>query len=496
MVNFDIDEMRGQEAKQWLSIVMIDDAVGDEENIQALGLKQPHQTRYIVPQREQNPDQRLPPSKESVLSTSTGQGEHLEGDEDGMVPYDKPDADPYDSEDDPTLINRSKPEAPVYIIDLIHMLENSEDPDSVLLALETAPSLVRRKRTFGTELSDHVLNILSALMNLKDDVETEKGAALRLESFIACISALPEIAGPWLTNVYFGTDLSLVQRSSILSAIGLGVREFAGYKAQTSNSHEPLEFPTQRLPSHLASIYDPIEDVIRAIGQHALAPLALEAADKLSGPDVVKIRKFSSRLDAKAHKTGTEQNRRTRIPKNLHRVIAEFYMLPLCGRWSMLLSTTSQGHSNLFEPLNVKLTLQTLVVLYDCLGSNALQLPAVTREVLTLLLLIHSTPSLALNPLVLPALLQLTLTTLDVNIASGSVGEERLVTDFGSQLAELLSWASSLNESSTTVMLTTEDRTLPWNLLLAACQVRWHAIGRKFQGRMLGLSMAEMDSVG
>ena len=495
MVNFDIDDMRGQEAEKWLSFVMIDDGVGDKENLHALSLKQLHQTTRTALQQRRRPDRKSSLSEKRPSATPTEHRDYLESEKDGLEPYDKPDSDPYDSEDDPTLINRSKPRAPVYIIDLIRMLEDTEDPDSVRLALETAPSLIRRKRNFGTEVSDHVLRILAALTNLKDDVETENGAALRLESFISCVSALPELTGPWLINAYFENDLSLAQRASVLSAIGLGVRDFSGHNQKISTERDTIEFPSKRLPSPLASIYSPIEDVTREIGQQSLTPLALEAADKLSGPDVVKIRKFSSRLNAEKHPTGIDQNRRTRIPKGLHKVIAEFYMLPLCGRWSMLLSATSRGHSNLLEPLNVKLTLQTLVVLYDCLGSNALQLPAVTREVLTLLLLLHNAPSLSLNALVLPVMLQLILTTLDLNTASGSIGEERLVSDFGSQLAELLTWASSLDETNTAIVATTEDRSLPWTVLLAACQVRWHEIGRKFQGRMLGLSMAEMDSL-
>jgi telomere length regulation protein len=88
--------------------------------------------------------------------------------------------------------------------------------------------------------------------------------------------------------------------------------------------------------------------------------------------------------------------------------------------------------------------------------------------------------------------LQLLLTVLDLNVEAGSTAEERLVTDFGPMLSELTSWLSGLGKTVTVPEVEDEIGTMPWPVLVAGIQVKWHEVGRKFQGRMLGL-MAGTD---
>ncbi len=78
---------------------------------------------------------------------------------------------------------------------------------------------------------------------------------------------------------------------------------------------------------------------------------------------------------------------------------------------------------------------------------------------------------------------------------AGSTAEERLVTDFGPMIAELVSWAAGLGERVSIPEVHGEEglgMATPWPVLVAGVQVKWQEVGRKFQGRMLGL-MATTD---
>src|SRR5262249_52732529 len=138
--------------------------------------------------------------------------------------------DPPDSDEDPTLINRSKPRAPVYIVDLVKALRMDDKPDVAELALKTAPGLIRRKAGFGTELAENIEDLALALISLRDGVSEDTGHQLRLQSLVACLVALPKRMGPWLASMYIEGDFSLSERASLLTTIGLGARELAGYK--------------------------------------------------------------------------------------------------------------------------------------------------------------------------------------------------------------------------------------------------------------------------
>ena len=112
-----------------------------------------------------------------------------------------------------------------------------------------------------------------------------------------------------------------------------------------------------------------------------------------------------------------------------------------------------------------------------------------------LLTALHNIPKLACDAVVLPSLLQLLLTTMDINIESGGVGEGRLVTEFGAMVAELVRWAGELEKGHGVAVpvISEEAGGMPWNVIVAGVQVKWHEVGRKYQGRMLGLMGGEMD---
>ncbi|EXJ78360.1 hypothetical protein A1O3_09521 [Capronia epimyces CBS 606.96] len=510
-INFGVEEMEGEEAQWWLGLVHIQDNIGSLDEL--LKTELPPEKTDGSPRTTQHARQKrapvapvapLPQSSKIIAIEEISDNEVTGSDEDdsNLRPYARPDSDPSDSDDDPTLINRNRPAAPVYITSLIKQLNATDDPSTVELALKTAPTLIRRKAGFGDELSSNILQLASTLVNLQEGMSKEEMQHLRLKALIAGLVSKPAIMAPWVAGMYFEGDLSISQRASLLTAIGLGARELAGMDDEVEEpaaSEEAGEasFPSNKLPPRLESTYatsSAIDALSYTLSSRTLQPMALAAADKLTGPNILKIRTFSSRMVVAAKEAAKVEARSKRIPKDLHILLAEWMYLPLCSRLTLLVSSLSSSpylaNSTLLHPSLLKLNLQTLIVLISTIGPNALQLPTLTRESLLLLTALHTIPSLVHDPIVLPPTLHLLLTLLDLNVEAGATAEERLVTDFGSMLAELVSWAAGLGDR---VSITEVDAdpglgmAMPWPVLVAGIQVKWQEIGRKFQGRMLGL---------
>ncbi|EXJ88295.1 hypothetical protein A1O1_05225 [Capronia coronata CBS 617.96] len=515
VMDFGVEEIQGEDAQRWLDLVNIRDSIGSLADLPKTEVppgKMKATSRSTKPARPKRVSVTSQPHSSKVIAIEeVDETEHTGSDEEelGLRPYARPDSDPSDSDDDPTLINRNKPSAPVYITSLIKQLNANDDPSTVELALKTAPSLIRRKANFGDELSSNIIQLAAILVNLQEGMSKEEMHQLRIEALIACLVAKPAVMGPWLAGMYFEGDLSISQRASLLTAMGLGARELAGIDDEiekqpvSSRTQEGgSSFPSKKLPPHLDSTYattSAIDMLSTTLSHRTLQPMALEAADKVTGPDILKVRTFSSRMAVAAKEAAKAESRSKRIPKDLHKLLSEALYLPLCSRLTLLLSALSTtpylANSTLLHPSLLKLSLQTLVVLISTIGPNALQLPMLTRESLLLLTELHTIPSLAHDPIILPPALHLLLTLLDLSVEAGPTAEERLVTDFGHMLAELVSWAAGLAER---VPITEVDAdpglgmAMPWTVLVAGIQVKWQEIGRKFQGRMLGL-MAGTD---
>lgn len=514
IMDFGVEEMEGEEAQRWMDLVQIQDKVGSLDDLlkSAIGRdKQPsvHRNQRLGRQKRAPVQTGATSSKVRVIEELSDSDKVDSEEEDpDLKPFAAPDSDPSDSDDDPTLVKRNKPSAPVYITSLIKQLNANDDPPTVELALKTAPSLIRRKANFADELSSNLIQLGAALLNLQEGMSKPEMQQLRVEALIACLVSKPAVTGPWIASMYFEGDFSISQRAALLTAVALGAREIAGLDDETdpsSTGGNPLEppFPSNRLPPPLESIYSanssPVSTLSTSLSHRTLQPMALEAADKLTGPNVLKVRTFSSRMAVEKKAAAKTEARSKRIPKDLHKLLAESLYLPLCSRLALLLSSLSTAsylaNSTLLHPSLVKLSVQTLIILISTLGPNALQLPTLTRETLLLLTTIHTLPSLAHDPIILPPTLHLLLTLLDLNIEAGSTSEERLVTEFGPMIAELVSWAVSLGDRVSIPEVADDPglgMAMPWPVLVAGIQVKWQEVGRKFQGRMLGL-MAGTD---
>lgn len=226
-----------------------------------------------------------------------------------------------------------------YIRDLIAGLRDTENFDHYKLAISTAPSLIRRKANFGTEVTEQIEDLASLLVGLSDKYEMDRFQEMRLQGMIAVLIAQPLQMGQWFARTYFSGDYSIGQRASILSTLGLGARELAGFQkedaALTGGDMIPENsFPSKKLPEKLHQIFSteessspsPLNSISQSLEKFMLQPMALSAADKFSGPNALKVRTFSSRM-------AVEKKRQKPIPNALAKIVAEGFFLPLTGRW-------------------------------------------------------------------------------------------------------------------------------------------------------------------
>ncbi|KAI0183093.1 telomere length regulation protein [Xylaria flabelliformis] len=338
--------------------------------------------------------------------------EEIEDDEEqedpDLAPYAKPDSDAEDSDDDPTLINRHKPKAPVYIRDLINYLRDMEDYDRQKLALTTAPVLIRRKANYGTEVASHAEDLASLLIGLQDKFELENFHNLRLQGMVAVVVAQPKKMAPWFAKTFFDGDYSLSQRASILIVLGLSGREIAGF--EVSEYASAAHFPSKALPSKVEKYYlqpsstakglqpgtnlralppNALDTLAQTLSQTFLAPMAAEAADAVTGPNALKLSSFTSRLQQSQSQSTATSKLKPRgirsIPNTTAALISTHFFFPLSSRFQAAMRSSATTRI-IFQPYLLALYLKTLGLLIHAAGPSTLALPQMTSELWDLLL--------------------------------------------------------------------------------------------------------------
>ncbi|CAK7205911.1 telomere binding protein [Sporothrix eucalyptigena] len=458
-LDFHIDEMKTDEAQWYKDLVLITDMVGPFESLrkQAPVAKSaarsaanaPAEAKPTPPKAAAKPVRRPPvlPKKtgfviEELDSDDDDKGTTKAGADDDIVAYDKPDSDAEDSDDDPTMIRRDKPKAPVYIRDLIAYFRDIENYDKQKLALNTAPLLIRRKASFGTEVQQHAQDLASILVGLHDAFEMDNFDQLRLQGMVSLVVAQPNIVGPWFALTFFNGDYSLSQRASVLTALGLGARELAGF--DTSEYAAAAAFPSKHLPDRMERFYLPQEgsqpgfgpasaSTLKPLGYGALdsitdsltasflRPIAAQAADDATGPDVLKLASFKSRLSKDSNdKTKTTKRAGARPSAAVNTtgpLLSTAFFFPLTARFQLAVQTSSSSRMRrvLFEPSLLSLCLKTLAVILHAAGPGALALPDMTAELWSLLLSSSVQAHCAGDVLVTHAVLFAFMSLLDVN---------------------------------------------------------------------------------
>ena len=169
---------------------------------------------------------------------------------------------------------------------------------------------------------------------------------MRLQGMIAILIVQPLQMGQWFSRTFFNGDYSIGQRASILTTLGLGARELAGFQKDDAaliglDSLPDISFPSKMLPEKLHKafapedslpFFSPLHKISQSLENAILQPMALSAADKISGPNALKIRTFSSRM-------AVEKKRQKPIPNALAKVVADGFFLPLTARWRIHLQT-------------------------------------------------------------------------------------------------------------------------------------------------------------
>ncbi|KAI1739410.1 telomere length regulation protein [Xylaria scruposa] len=408
-LDFKMEEMDTEEAGWYKGLVNVSDKAGPlgPLKISLPSSQAKSANKPVRPAREQGSSR---PSK--VPKTTGFVIEEIEDDEEqedlDLAPYAKPDSDAEDSDDDPTLINRHKPKAPVYIRDLITYLRDTEDYDRQKLALTTAPVLIRRKANYGTEVASHAEDLASLLVGLQDKFELENFHKLRLQGMVAVVVAQPKKMAPWFAKTFFDGDYSLSQRASILIVLGLSGREIAGF--ETSEYAPAAHFPSKALPSKVEKHYlqpssaakglqpgtnlkalppNALDTLAQSLSQTFLAPMAAEAADAVTGPNALKLSSFTSRLQqSQSHSTATSKSKPRgirSIPNTTAALISTHFFFPLSSRLQAAMRSSATTKI-IFQPYLLATYLKTLGLLIHAAGPSTLALPQMTAELWDLLL--------------------------------------------------------------------------------------------------------------
>jgi telomere length regulation protein len=439
-LNFHMEEMETTDAIWYKKLVYISDQIGPTDSLrQLMKLKNPPvgpSSRGWKPAQQTARAIAGPPKRPATGFVV----EEVDDDEDSedadLVPYAKPDSDAEDSDDDPTLVRRDKPKAPVYIRDLIIYLRDSESYDRQKLALTTAPTLIRRKGNHGMEVKEHAEDLASQLVGLQDNYDIEDFDHLKLQSMIAIAVAQPQKMGNWFSRTFFEGDYSLSQRAMVMAVLGISAREVAGF--DTSEYASAAAFPSKRLPERVEQLYigdsteehstassrlkalphGALDSISHSLEASLLAPIAANAADAVTGPDVFKLSSFSSRLqqDGSQRYKSKAKPRIRAIPNATASLIATAFFFPLTSRFQAILySPSARLRGVLFQPFLLTLFIKTLAILLHAAGPSTLALPDMTAELWSLCLGSSVQAQCAGDLTVTHAVLFALLTMLEVN---------------------------------------------------------------------------------
>lgn len=412
-LNFNMEETTSEEALWLKGLLEVSDEIGSVEPL-SLKTDESQTTTVGISRPQQKPKLKSKPTAAKPPPASTVKGiiEVVDSDEemeDDIIPLKKPDEDDEESDEDPETVRRDRPKAPVYVRNLVAYLRDTENYDRQKLALTTAPVLIRRKANFGTEVQEHAEELATLLVGAQDKFDIENFYELKLQGMIAVVVARPQKMGPWFAKTFFDGDFSVAQRSSVLTVLGLSARELAGFAA--SEYAQAASFPSQTLPDRMKKLYventtssnglassstlkalpaNALDTISKSLTSDFMAPLAANAADAATGPDVLKLSTFTARLEQQKSTTVSKSKTKPRIraiPNTTAQVIATSFFFPLTARFqSAVHSSAGRARGIIFQPFLLSLYIKTLALLLHAAGPSTLALPDMTTELWSLLL--------------------------------------------------------------------------------------------------------------
>ena len=115
---FSTDEMNSSDGQWYRSLTTVNDPLGSIEHLKSgsAPLTEPH-VKPSRPSRGSTSGESMKPPKASSRIISIEEIVSSSGSEAEDLPmYEKPDSDPEDEDEDPTVVQRDRPRAPVYVV--------------------------------------------------------------------------------------------------------------------------------------------------------------------------------------------------------------------------------------------------------------------------------------------------------------------------------------------------------------------------------------------
>ncbi|KAF8232355.1 telomeric DNA binding protein [Tricholoma matsutake] len=204
-------------------------------------------------------------------------------------------------EKDPSLaVGVTKVSRPVYLSQLGEMLRGTGGPkakdgpheaDKIEMALNCAAELIRKKRSYGTELDENAVNLVYGLIGLQNNYDLDGFNEKRQNAMNGLIACCPRKAAPALIEEFFKNQYSTSQRYAALNALALGARELASLPIPPSNiTQDRLAFPSKTLPAELHQKYlaakgqDVVQLIMDNISHQTLERGTDNAVEKLPEP--------------------------------------------------------------------------------------------------------------------------------------------------------------------------------------------------------------------
>lgn len=154
---------------------------------------------------------------------------------------DDSDDDDYDSDDDSSRDI-------VFLKDLVKKYEslNNNQRTRHVPLLKLTVKLFRQKKDFPLEVAYYSSSLLSSITCLNNDLDEARFEEWRINALVSIVVITPDKVTS-LLKILFSSELSLQQRMSILSSVGLSARELRGHDDK-SIAKPQFDFPTSRLP--------------------------------------------------------------------------------------------------------------------------------------------------------------------------------------------------------------------------------------------------------
>jgi telomere length regulation protein len=134
-MSFDLEELEAEECQSYVRLTHVIDSFRPIEDLllESITGKKENSNLLKIVQRSASSVPEAPTIPGSKIATIEELSEEDMDDGEDMVPYDKPDTDASDSEDDPTLVQRSKPTKPVFVAFALFTIYKEIFPMSSLL---------------------------------------------------------------------------------------------------------------------------------------------------------------------------------------------------------------------------------------------------------------------------------------------------------------------------------------------------------------------------